>query len=400
MKMNSEWFQGLLGGQLDAAELAVVFPHAQELRETPQDSLYHAEGDVWTHTMMVLARVEEIARTEDLPLLRAAALLHDIAKPETTVHEFCEKEQRMRVRQPNHAAKGRDKAWRLLTDIGADAALKREICEIVAWHQRPSHLPDQNNIENRILRYSALGLRWRPLLDLCRSDNLGRISPNVAEAVEALDLVSDEVERIAREIGTDLLDAAPSFTGERVRYLYGAHDASIYHDPWTETPGPTLHLFTGLPASGKTSMRGQIDADVVSIDDVRAGVKRFKHGDPEDEGRVIRECQSLLRQALAKGRDVIWDATCLTRQNRGKVIRLADAYGARTTIWSFEDPAEVCAERNRNRGDRAMVPTGAFERMASNREAVGRDEAHEVRIVLDGRVFEPAPEVQETACSM
>lgn len=377
---------------LSPAELAAGFPKASLMAATPQDKLYHAEGNVWRHTLMVMDEVKRFAFPDNAGALRLAALLHDVAKPQTTVEEFCETEQRMRVRQPNHAAKGRDESWQLLTDAGIDPRLKREVCDIVAWHQRPTHLPDQRHIENRIMRYASLGRDWRTLLDFCRADNLGRISPNVAETMGLLDLVEDEVKRVSDAVGHDLLDRAPRLSGARIRYLHADYGNSIHHEPHDNPGRAVLRLMVGPPGSGKTTLREGFDAEVVSLDEERAAIKRFKHGSP-DEGRVLQSCLKKLKEALAARRDVVWDATALTRQTRAKIVTLGEAYGAKVEIWSIEDSADVCRDRNASRGEHA-IPRADFEGMLRKREAVGREEAEEVHVVIDGKVvdLEPAEE--------
>src|SRR5438876_8738232 len=59
-------------------------PELQEMADCPQDSIWHAEGDVLTHTQMVMdAALDEIEKAENLPLslrqaVYLAALLHDV----------------------------------------------------------------------------------------------------------------------------------------------------------------------------------------------------------------------------------------------------------------------------------------------------------------------------------
>jgi hypothetical protein len=55
----------------------------------PQDPVHHAEGDVWVHTRMVCEALASAADWRELPpneraVVFAAALLHDVAKPECT----------------------------------------------------------------------------------------------------------------------------------------------------------------------------------------------------------------------------------------------------------------------------------------------------------------------------
>jgi poly(A) polymerase len=59
--------------------LAEVLPEVSKLKGVPQPPQYHPEGDVWTHTLMLLAQLES-----GCPMTLAwGALLHDIGKPAT-----------------------------------------------------------------------------------------------------------------------------------------------------------------------------------------------------------------------------------------------------------------------------------------------------------------------------
>ena len=59
--------------------LAEVLPEAAKLKGVQQPPQYHPEGDVWTHTLMLLAQLEP-----GCPMTLAwGALLHDIGKPAT-----------------------------------------------------------------------------------------------------------------------------------------------------------------------------------------------------------------------------------------------------------------------------------------------------------------------------
>jgi hypothetical protein len=65
------------------------FSWIQALAKVPQDEIFHAEGDVLTHTRMVTAAMVKLSPWRDLSpeersLLLASALLHDVGKSSCT----------------------------------------------------------------------------------------------------------------------------------------------------------------------------------------------------------------------------------------------------------------------------------------------------------------------------
>ncbi len=80
----------------------------QAMAECVQDAQWHSEGDVWTHTKLVLHQLTELREWDRLSkheqtVLTFTALFHDVAKPLTTEVD----PETGRVRSPKHAVKGR-----------------------------------------------------------------------------------------------------------------------------------------------------------------------------------------------------------------------------------------------------------------------------------------------------
>ena len=74
---------------LDWEGLSAEFAWIRALADCPQDSIYHAEGDVWIHTRMVCESLLANAQWRALPdderhIVFIAALMHDIGKPACT----------------------------------------------------------------------------------------------------------------------------------------------------------------------------------------------------------------------------------------------------------------------------------------------------------------------------
>ena len=92
-----EWYKWASQSVLPSAGLRFLlqtewiqmYPELQSLRECPQDSRFHPEGDVWTHTLLVTDEAAAIAKRDGLSqdeqaILVLAALCHDLGKPSTT----------------------------------------------------------------------------------------------------------------------------------------------------------------------------------------------------------------------------------------------------------------------------------------------------------------------------
>jgi putative nucleotidyltransferase with HDIG domain len=92
-----------------SADEAIAWAEGQawtkRMAACPQDKQYHAEGDAWTHTKMVLGKLAEHPEWPKLPqadrsILIAGALFHDCGKPDTVV------EQNGRITSRGHSRVG------------------------------------------------------------------------------------------------------------------------------------------------------------------------------------------------------------------------------------------------------------------------------------------------------
>ena len=113
--------------------LGEMLPGFETLKGVGQDPQWHPEGDVWTHTLQVVdaaAALRTGSRERDLILLWAA-LLHDIAKPETSTVE------KGRIRTPLHDKLGAEKAKEIMQSIVGLESIRRGVVKLVAHHMKP-----------------------------------------------------------------------------------------------------------------------------------------------------------------------------------------------------------------------------------------------------------------------
>lgn len=359
--------QTALGGLLDG------------MAQTPQNPVYHAEGDVLTHTKLVceaLIAEREYRETSDnaKKVLFLAALLHDIGKIRCTVLRDGA------LTSPRHsivgAAMAREFLWRELGLCGITEAqrLREAICNLIRYHSYPPFCMIDADAERKLLRITANGeltpdFTLRRLCLLERADVLGRVSEDADDYLSRIAYC----QALAEELGC--LDAPHAFASDfsKRAYFLGKtdwRDAELYRDSWGE-----VILMSGLPGTGKDTWIGanRPDLPVVSLDAIRA---RLRISPTEPQGAVVAAAQEEAREHLRRHQPFIWNATSVTAQLRRNQISLFESYGASVRTQFLETSWEE--ELARNEGRAAVVPRGAIERMLSKLELPERHECETV----------------------
>ena len=110
---------------LDATGLLhEVLPEIEALKGVEQPPEFHPEGDVWTHTLIMLEGLREPS-----PELALGVLLHDVGKP--TTFRIAE-----RIRFDGHVEKGVEIAHRLLTRLRFPQSVIETTEALIANHMR------------------------------------------------------------------------------------------------------------------------------------------------------------------------------------------------------------------------------------------------------------------------
>ncbi len=386
------------GARIDAAAEAALaawlesFVPAAELAATPQDEVFHAEGDVWTHTKLAIealagsplyAAADPAAR----PILAAAVLLHDIGKPSTTRVEAGKLTSR------GHSARGEHVARVALWRLGVPFATREHVCALIRHHQVPFYGVTRAPADAaRLAIRLSLLLRNDWLTAVADADGRGRRCADPAEQVRIVDHCALWAEH-CRELG--VLDLARSFATPHTRRVWlesepGARDPDV---PAYDDTACEVTLMAGLPASGKDSwLRAhRPDLPVISLDRLRGELDV----DPDDaQSEVIAVAREQARRYLRAGTSFAWNATNLTPSLRGQLLELFRGYRARTHIVYCEAaPADL---QTRNRTREARVPTWVIDRMLERWTVPDPGEAHEITYVVPpdpgGVAWPPTPQ--------
>ncbi len=113
----------------ETALLNEVLPEIKALQGVPQPPEFHPEGDVWTHTLMMLEGLKE-----PTPTLAWGVLLHDVGKPPTlTVRE--------RIRFDGHPEVGAEMAEAICRRLRTSNRETERITELVRHHLRFKDFP-------------------------------------------------------------------------------------------------------------------------------------------------------------------------------------------------------------------------------------------------------------------
>jgi predicted kinase len=335
----------------------------------PQDPVHHGEGDVWTHTMMVVdALVGDPWWRNQAPRIRAeiftAAVLHDIAKPGTvTVIDG-------RVRNPRHARRGESSARRWLWEQGIPPDQRERVVSLIRFHLLPFRLLASPRAQQDLF-HIALTCGVAPLLCLARADARGRKASDTGELLEAVNLAGE----LACDYGCD---GGPfPFANDHSRFLwfrrpdrdpcYAAH----------ELDAPVVTMISGLPGAGKDHwLAANYAGTVVSLDVIR---RQNGIGPTGGQRAVVRAGRDRLKSLLRAGESCAWNATCISPQVRGEVVDLAAAYGASVEIVVLEAQADQVWQRNATRDD--PIPRRALDRLIWRWQPPDLTEAHRVIVV-------------------
>lgn len=355
--------------------LTQSFPELLSLQQVPQNPSYHAEGDVFCHTGMVCDTLKNLPAWQGLcpqeqELLFLAAAFHDIGK------EVCTKKEDGQFVSPNHTLVGskmfRSRAYREVERFGLTFDEREFVANMIRFHGLPVWFFQKARPEMELFR-AAECIPLRLLYLLSKADVLGRQMPagQVNELLEHVEWFAE----YAKELG--LFEGGYPFANPFTKSRFFLQDGLWQGAELYDSTKFDVVLLSGLPLAGKDHwiLEHGGDTPVVSLDDIRQemGIPPAK-----DSARVAHIGVTRAKALLAQRQPLIWNATNIVHETRGRLVKLFADYGARVHILYLEVPYQTLLARNctRNR----HIPEHVLEEMIKKLEVPAPWEAYEVKL--------------------
>lgn len=208
------------------------FPEVEALIGTPQEPRFHPEGDVYTHTMLVLDHAALLREQAVFPRgLMLSALCHDFGKPHTTAAD-----ETGRIRSIGHEAEGVTLSERFIGRMNNEVRLKKYVANMVKLHMRPNALPVMGSGNKAYMKLLDEAVEPSDLLLLAKADHLGCANSRDYNETEQLLLMQlqayNQLMQQPQVRGEDLLKAGVKpgkQMGEAIAYAHKLHLGGCDH---------------------------------------------------------------------------------------------------------------------------------------------------------------------------
>jgi putative nucleotidyltransferase with HDIG domain len=353
---------------VDWQTLEREFDWLRSLADCPQDPRYHAEGNVLIHTKLVCEALVELPQWRALnpterSVLFAAALLHDVAKPATT-----QTQTDGAISSKGHVLQGAKMAQQILWDLQVPFRERETIVALVKYGSLPLWFWDKPNPEKAVIKTSQI-IRCDMLSLLAEADVTGRHCNDQAQLYERIAFFREFCQE------NQCFDRPRAFPSTHSRFIYFQKENSdpdylAYDDTRLE-----VVMMSGLPGAGKDTwvQENLPDWPVIALDELR---KTMRIAPDEEQSAVVNAAKALAKNYMRTGQSFVWNATNISRQLRGSLIRQFANYQAKIRIVYLEAPWEELLTRNSKRI--AKLPENVLYKMKGRLEVPNITEAQAV----------------------
>lgn len=226
-------------------QLSLWLPEVEDLIGVPQNPKYHPEGDVWTHTMMVLDAAAKLRSDAVYPEgFMMSALVHDFGKAVSTVVE------EHKISAIGHEITGVELARRFLRRISNETRLERYVLNMVELHMKPNMLADSKAGRKSTSRMFDQSACPADLLLLAKADHFGKRNAGDYSETESFlrERFSYYEELMSRPFvqGRDLVEAGVQPSADFSEALEYAHKMRLAGVPKKDALKQTLAFIRKL----------------------------------------------------------------------------------------------------------------------------------------------------------
>jgi tRNA nucleotidyltransferase (CCA-adding enzyme) len=203
-------------------QLSLWFPELENLIGVEQNPKYHAEGDVWNHTMMVLDAAAQLRDQAENPFgFMLTALAHDFGKA------ICTEIIGGKICSYNHETKGLPLVKKFLRRITSENKLIEYVLNLTEHHMRPNQLAAQGSSVKATNKMFDLAIAPKDLLLFAKADHLGRLitepSADHQDFLKERLAIFQEIMEKPYVMGRDLIEAGLKPNEKFTEILQYAH---------------------------------------------------------------------------------------------------------------------------------------------------------------------------------
>ena len=366
-----------IGEKINLDTLASDFKWIEDMKDVQQDPIWHAEGNVFVHTQMVLDELINLPEFIELPpqekhILVASAIFHDIEKRSTTITEIIDGQPR--IVSPKHAKLGEFTTRSILyKELIAPFHIREEICKLVRLHGLPIWAIEKEDPRKEVI-YASQVVNTKHLTLLAKADALGRISNDKEDLLFKIDLFQE----LCKE--HECLGKPKNFKSNYGRFLFfNKEEVFPDYEPFNDLKFK-VEVLSGLPGSGKdTFIKKNFNLPILSLDEIRRE-HNIKPTDKKKNGQVIQLAKEKAKEYMRNRSSFVFNATNITVDMRNKWISLFTSYGGDIRINYIEVPYKKLVHQNHNR--QFKVPEKVIENMILKLEIPTVREAHDVSYII------------------